>query len=223
METPKTLQQAIQYFTDEQVCIDAVASLRWPEGPECPDCLGEHKKNPYYIRTQKRWKCRWCRRQFSVKLGTIFEDSPITLQKWLPALWMLCNDKNGISSWELHRALGVTQKTAWFMLHRLRKALSDKQGGLGAPTKLGSPDGGEVEVDETYIGGKTVNMHKKRRVEMQKKHMAMVGTASVHRYVNKTPVQGMLDLHPRMLVKGAPSWHAHLAKTTSNLIYQMMK
>lgn len=199
METPKTLQQAIQYFTDEQVCIDAVASLRWPEGPECPDCLGEHKKNPYYIRTQKRWKCRWCRRQFSVKLGTIFEDSPITLQKWLPALWMLCNDKNGISSWELHRALGVTQKTAWFMLHRLRKALSDKQGGFGAPTKLGSPDGGEVEVDETYIGGKTVNMHKKRRVEMQKKHMAMVGTASVHRYVNKTPVQGMLDRELRQV------------------------
>ena len=112
---------------------------------------------------------------------------------------MLCNDKNGISSWELHRALGVTQKTAWFMLHRLRKALSDKQGGFGAPTKLGSPDGGEVEVDETYIGGKTVNMHKKRRVEMQKKHMAMVGTASVHRYVNKTPVQGMLDRELRQV------------------------
>src|ERR1035441_4780241 len=124
MEAPKTLQQAIQYFSDEQTCIDAVAFMRWPEdGPCCPDCLGDNRKNPYYLKTQRRWKCRYCRRQFSVKVETIFEDSPISLQKWLPALWMLVSCKNGVSSYEIHRALGVSQKTGWFMLHRLRLAL----------------------------------------------------------------------------------------------------
>ena len=122
METPKTLQQAIQLFTDEQVCIDAVAAMRWPDGADCPHCQA---KEPYYLATQKRWKCRSCRKQFSVKVGTIFEDSPIPLQKWLPALWMLVNDKNGISSYELHRALGISQKSAWFVLHRLRLVLKN--------------------------------------------------------------------------------------------------
>ena len=131
METPKTLQQAIQLFTDEQVCIDAVASMRWPDGPDCPHCRA---KEPYYLATQKRWKCRSCRRQFSVKVGTIFEDSPIPLQKWLPALWMLVNDKNGVSSYE-HRALAISQKSAWFVLHRLRKILKNKSG-----FKLGGKD-----------------------------------------------------------------------------------
>jgi transposase-like protein len=124
---PQTLQQAIQYFSDEQVCIDAVSMMRWPDGPRCPDCIGDDAKNPYYLKIQKRWKCRSCRRQFSVKVGTIFEDSPVRLQKWLPALWMLVSCKNGISSWELHRSLGVSQKTAWFMLHRLRLALKAKR------------------------------------------------------------------------------------------------
>ncbi len=104
MDSPKTLQQAIQYFSDEQVCIDAVAAMRWPDGPRCPDCYKENGQNPYYLKTQKRWKCRYCRRQFSVKVETIFEDSPIPLQKWLPALWMLISCKNGISSHEIHRA-----------------------------------------------------------------------------------------------------------------------
>src|ERR1022692_5084855 len=151
METPKTLQQAIRLFSDEHVCIDAVASMRWPDGPECPHCQA---KEPYYLATQKRWKCRSCRKQFSVKVGTIFEDSPISLQQWLPALWMLVNDKNGISSHELHRALGVTQKTAWFMLHRLR---------LAAQSKTFNKLGGEVEVDETFIGGKARFMHADKR------------------------------------------------------------
>src|SRR5277367_4183129 len=106
METPQTLQQAIQYFSDEQVCIDAVAMMRWPSGPLCPYCLPENGKDPYYIKTQKRWKCRNCRCQFSVKVGTIFEDSPISLQKWLPALWMLVGCKNVVSSYEIHRSLG---------------------------------------------------------------------------------------------------------------------
>src|SRR5580658_8991730 len=156
MDIPQTLQEAIQYFSDEQVCIDAVAMMRWPEGPRCPDCHFEDAKNPYYIKTQKRWKCRTCRRQFSVKVETIFEDSPVPLKKWLPAMWMLVNCKNGISSWELHRALGVTQKTAWFMLQRIRLATQDQ-----THNKLM----GEVEVDETFIGGKARFMHATERAE----------------------------------------------------------
>ena len=159
METPQTLQEAIQYFSDEQVCIDAVAFMRWPQGVHCPYCLGENAKNPYYLKTQKRWKCRTCRNQFSVKLGTIFQDSPISLQKWLPALWMLVSCKNGISSYEIHRALGVSQKTAWFMLHRLRLALKTQSFAY----KMGGKGGNGVEVDETFVGGKLKNMHKDRR------------------------------------------------------------
>lgn len=128
---PKTLQQAIKYFSDEQTCIDTVAKLRWPDGPVCPAC--EHKKH-YYLATQRRWKCKECGRQFSVKLGTIFEDSPLPLDKWLAALWMLVNCKNGISSYEVGRALGITQKSAWFMLHRLRLAMQ-----RGSLVKLGGP------------------------------------------------------------------------------------
>jgi transposase-like protein len=158
MDKPKTLQQAIRYFSDEQVCIDTVAQLRWPNGPTCPKCgSGEH----YYLATQKRWKCKKCAKQFSVKVGTIFEDSPIPLDKWLVALWMLVNCKNGISSYEIGRDLGLTQKSAWFVLHRLRLALQ-----AGSLTKLGG-GGSEVEVDETSIGGKARNMHmnvRKRRI-----------------------------------------------------------
>jgi transposase-like protein len=123
MEKPKTLQQAIQHYSDEQVCIDAVAKMRWPDGvPVCPAC---GHKDHYYLKSQRRWKCKECYKQFTVKLGTVFEDSPISLTKWLPALWMLCNCKNGISSYELARDLGVSQKAGWFMLQRLRLALQD--------------------------------------------------------------------------------------------------
>ena len=158
METPKTLQQAIRYFSDEQVCIDTVAKLRWPKGPVCPAC---EKTDHYYLKVQKRWKCKDCGRQFSVKLGTIFEDSPIPLDKWLAALWMLVNCKNGVSSYEVARDLGITQKSAWFVLHRLRFALQS-----GSMSKVGGP-GSEVEVDETFIGGKARNMHKARRIKMK--------------------------------------------------------
>ncbi len=155
---PKTLQQAMQYFSEEQVCIDTVAALRWPDGPVCPAC--GHKEH-YYLKTQRRWKCKDCHKQFTVKLGTIFEDSAVSLTKWLPALWLLVNCKNGISSYELAKDLAVTQRTAWFMLHRLRKALQS-----GSVVKLGG-SGGEIEVDETFIGGKARNMHidvKQRRI-----------------------------------------------------------
>lgn len=154
---PKTLQQAIKYFSDEQACIDEIAALRWPNGPVCPKCGA---KEHYYLATQKRWKCKECYKQFSVKVGTIFEDSPITLDKWLAALWMVVNYKNGISSYEVGRDLGITQKSAWFVLHRLRLALQ-----MGSMEKMGGV-GKEIEVDETFIGGAARFMHPQRRKRM---------------------------------------------------------
>ncbi len=178
MGSPETLQQAIQHFSDEQVCIDAVAAMRWPEGVECPHC---DAKEPYYLKTQKRWKCRKCRKQFSVKVGTIFEDSPVTLCKWLPALWLIVSAKNGVSSWELHRALGVTQKTAWFMLHRLRLAMR-----RNTIRKL---DGGPIDVDETYVGGQKRFMHASKRLRM----------FSGGKTESKTIVMGFLDRELRQV------------------------
>jgi transposase-like protein len=188
MTTPKTLQQAIRYYADEQVCIDTVASLRWVDGKAtCPAC---GKQEHYYLKTQKRWKCKECGRQFSVKLGTIFEDSPITLDKWLIALWMLVNCRNGISSYEVARDLGITQKSAWFVLHRLRLALRD-----GSITKMGNSNGGEVESDETFVGGKARNMHASRRAQFKvARETSMTGDANL---VNKAAVWGVLDRESR--------------------------
>src|ERR1700722_18686888 len=174
MQKPKTLQQAIRYFSDEQVCIDTVAALRWPKGPSCPAC--EHKDH-YYLKSQRRWKCKECGRQFSVKRGTIFEDSPLPLDKWLTALWMLVNCKNGISSYEIGRDLGVTQKSAWFMLHRLRLALQSR-----SLMKLGG-SGSEVEVDETFIGGAARFMHR----DKHRRRITETGTK------DKQPVVGVLE------------------------------
>src|SRR5438105_11197940 len=190
MDKPKTLQAAIKYFSDEQVCIDTVAALRWPNGPECPAC--GHKEH-YYLKTQKRWKCKECTKQFSVKLGSVFEDSPITLDKWLISLWMLVNCKNGISSYEIHRALGITQKSAWFVLQRLRLALRD-----GSVDKFGGP-GSEVECDETFIGQKSQNMHKSRKLKFQRERneFADKNTPRNSRYYGKTAVMGMLDREQR--------------------------
>ncbi len=147
----RTLREAIVYFSDPDVCVEFVAKMRWENGAICPRC-GSGKNN--YIKTRRIWQCKNCKRQFSVKVGTIFEDSPIPLEKWLPAVWMIVNAKNGVSSYEIARGLGVTQKTAWFMLHRIRLAMQD-----GSVEKLS----GEVEVDETYVGGKAENMHKGKR------------------------------------------------------------
>jgi len=185
-KTPKTLQAAIKHYSDEQVCIEAVARLRWPNGPECPAC--GHKEH-YYLRTQKRWKCKECYKQFTVKLGTVFEDSPISLTKWLPALWMLCNCRNGISSYELARDLGVSQKAGWFMLQRLRLAMQD-----GSLVKMGGK-GGAVESDETFVGGRAKNMHASRRAQFKvARETSMTGDANL---VNKTAVWGVLDRESR--------------------------
>src|SRR6266851_5595425 len=145
LETPKTLQAAIELFSDPDRCHAYAVQNRWPDGVvTCPTC---NRPDPLYLANQRRFKCRGNHplRQFSVKVGTIMEDSPIPLKSWMLAIWQISNCKNGISSYELARALGVTQKTAWFLNHRIRLAMQGDDGGSL---------GGEVEVDETYIGGK---------------------------------------------------------------------
>jgi transposase-like protein len=178
---PKTLQQAIVYFSDPKNCLNYLAARRWKDGVVCPTC---GSKNVSFLASRSLWQCktRHPKAQFSIKVGTIFEDSAIPLDKWLLAMWMLANCKNGISSYELHRAIGVSQKTAWFMLQRIRLAMQDPRDG----GKLS----GEIEVDETYIGGKARNMHKARKQRMLKgKGGGMVG---------KTGVQGMLQRDGRI-------------------------
>jgi transposase-like protein len=175
---PRTLQEAIQYFSDPDNCLTYMVPLTFSNGVvTCPTCGRTDAK---FLANQRRWQCKSVhpKRQFSAKVGTIFEDSPIPLEKWLPCVWLIVNAKNGISSWELHRSLGVTQKTAWFMLHRVRLAMQDAH-----PVKLGGPDGGTVEVDETFIGGKARNMHRNRRAR------CIQGTGGS----NKTIVMGMLQ------------------------------
>jgi transposase-like protein len=148
---PKTLMEAIKYFSDPDTCNTFLAQMRWPEGVTCPVCEG---KEVSYLSTRRTWKCKACKKQFSVKLGSIMEDSPIGLDKWLAAMWMIANAKNGVSSYEIHRALGITQKSAWFLLHRIRLAMQ-----TGSFEKMS----GTVEADETFIGGLSRNMHKKTR------------------------------------------------------------
>jgi len=148
---PRTLLEAIKYFSDKETCTTFMAQLRWPDGVTCPLC---DSKAVSYLSTRFMWKCKACKKQFSVKVGTVMEDSPIGLDKWLSAMWLITNAKNGISSCEIHRALGITQKSAWFLLHRIRLAMQD-----GTFEKFS----GQVEVDETYIGGLSRNMHRDKR------------------------------------------------------------
>jgi transposase-like protein len=155
-DTPKTLLDAVKFYDDYENCRRIMVDLRWPDGVvECPTCGSAHVT---YLENARLWKCyeKHARPKFSLKVGTIFEDSPLSLSKWLPVVWLIANCKNGISSYEVGRALGVTQKTAWFMLHRVRKAMH-----TGSFVKLD----GEVEVDETFIGGKARNMHADKREE----------------------------------------------------------
>jgi transposase-like protein len=156
MDSKTTLQEAILYFADFEHCRQFMIALRWPDGKiTCPHCSSEKVT---WLANARLWKCygNHPKPRFSLKTGTIFEDSPIPLEKWLPAVWLLTNCKNGISSYELHRGLRVSQKSAWFMLHRIRLAMQSK-----TFIKLG----GEIGVDETFIGGKARNMHKKKREE----------------------------------------------------------
>jgi len=160
MKAPSTLQEAIIYFANPDNCIAYMVAHRWPDGVTCPTC---GRNDVTYLKVQKKWQCKsgHAKRQFTAKVGTIFEDSPLGLEKWLPAVWIITSAKNGVSSCELARTLGITQKSAWFMLHRIRLALQ-----AGTMIKVGG-NGGEVEADETFIGGKARNMHlsvKARRI-----------------------------------------------------------
>jgi len=172
MKQPTNLLEAIRLYADLDVATKTVADKRWPNGAICPHCGSSENA---YLAKQRRWKCRGCRKQFSVKVGTIFEDSPLGFDKWLPAVWLAANSKNGISSHELARALGITQKSAWFMLHRIREAM-----------RIGSfMLSGTVEIDETYVGGITKNMHAGEKARKMKGQRGP--------WANKTPVLGMIE------------------------------
>jgi len=180
---PKTLQEAILYFADPDNCIAYLVERRWPDGKvKCPNC---GREGAQYIPARRVWQCktRHSKSQFSIKVGTVMEDSAIGLDKWLAVMWMIANSKNGVSSWEIHRSMGVTQKTAWFLLHRVRLALADDR-----DHKFGT-DGGEVESDEAHVGPIPGRMHAGRR---RKAHAA-------GRYSNKSSIHGILDRELRQI------------------------
>ncbi len=173
---PKTLQDAVVFYSNPDNALAYMVLLRWPDGVVvCPTC---GRNDVVFLHNQRKWQCKsvHAKRQFSAKVGTIFEDSPIALEKWIVAVWMISNCRNGVSSYEIARAIGVTQKSAWFMLHRIRLGLQDKQSG----GKLGGGPNSKVEIDETFIGGKARNMHANRRKRMTT-------------YDSKTAVMGMLE------------------------------
>src|SRR5437667_68006 len=190
MNVPETLLEAVSYFSNPENAFQFFVAVRWPNGVRCPRC-GSDKVT--FLKNARVWKCRTPhpKQKFSAKVGTIFEDSPIGLEKWLPAMWLAANCKNGISSYELHRALGVTQKTAWFMLQRIRLAM--QEGGSIVKMK------GRVEADETFIGAKARNIHKSKR-----KHLGS-GT------VGKTAVMGLLERN----VPESSRVHCKVVKGTS--------
>ncbi len=172
---PKSLQEAIVYFSNPDNCIAHLVAQRWPDGiVKCPTCGNE---NVNYRAHRRTWTCssHHAKREFSIKVGTMMEDSPIGLDKWLTATWLLTNCKNGISSYEIARDVKVSQKSAWFMLHRIRLAMQDDS--------FGSKMSGEVEADETFIGGKSRNMH------VSKRERRITGTGGK----DKTAVMGILE------------------------------
>jgi transposase-like protein len=188
MNGPETLLEAIQYFSNPENALQFFVQVRWSNGVTCPQCVS---KDVTFLANAKVWKCKTVhpRQKFSAKVGTVFEDSPIGLDKWLPAMWLASNCKNGISSYELHRALGVTQKTAWFMLQRIRLAMQ-----TGSVSKMS----GTCEADETYIGAKARYMHKNKR------------TGVGHAGLKKTAVQGILERttpqkHSRVVLTVVPN------------------
>jgi transposase-like protein len=176
MELPHTLQKAIIYFSDPDRAFQYALALRWPDGVvSCPRC-GSQKHS--FIKTRRIWRCSGCKKQFSLKVGTIFEDSAIPLDKWMVAFWMMVNCKNGVSSYEMARTIGVTQKSAWFMLHRIREVMGDENKG----GKIGGSPNNPVQVDETYVGPTPKNMHKDRRMQWFSNGDACLANSSGSRY-----------------------------------------
>jgi len=184
MDVPKTLIAAIAFYANKDNAFNAAVDLRWPGGKVlCPRCNGAKHS---FIKTRKIWFCYDCKKQFTVKVGSIFEDSPLGLDKWMTAVWLIANCKNGISSYELGKALGIRQNSAWFMLHRIREAMKG-----GKMFKLGGgEDNGPVEVDEAFIGPNPQKMHRARRLKVKAGQNGMVG---------KTIVMGMLDRDSRQV------------------------
>lgn len=179
---PKTLLEAVRFFTDLDICTQFMAAIRWPEGVTCPHCAATRNS---FNKARRYWQCKDCRKQFTIKTGSVMEDSPIGLDKWLPAIWMIVNAKNGVSSYEIHRALGITQKSAWFLLHRIRLAMQ---------SKTWSKLSGHVEIDETFIGGKARFMHKSKRFK--------VGDTG---FVGKVAVMGLLERHGEVRLQVVPN------------------
>jgi transposase-like protein len=192
MKQPKTLQQAMLFYAEPANCLAYMVKLRWPNGVECPTC---GRKDVVFLANQNRWQCktRHAKNQFSVKVGTIFEDSPISLDKWLMAMWMLINCKNGISSYEVAKDLGITQKSAWFMLHRIRLVMQK-----GSLLKMGG-SGSEVEVDETFIGGAARFMHR----DKHRRRITETGTK------DKTAVVGVLERGGEVRTAVVPNRRKH--------------
>jgi transposase-like protein len=193
MDKPKTLQEAIVYFADKDRAFAYAIKLRWPDGKVvCPRCNGAKHS---FIKTRRIWFCYDCKKQFTLKVGAIFEDSPLGLDKWMTAFWLLANCKNGISSYELGRALGIHQNSAWFMLQRIRMVMRDDFFG----SKLGGGNSGEVEVDESFIGGKVRNMHLSER----KRRITGTGTK------DKTAVMGILERGGKIRTAVVPNRKKH--------------
>lgn len=187
MKTPANLLEALTKFNDKRFALDYFVSLRWPDGVECVHC---NSKRVTFLDSRSIWKCKDCRKQFSAKVGTIFEDSPISLGKWLSAIWLTANAKNGVSSCEVARSLGVTQKTAWFMVHRIREAMQ-----TGSFRKLS----GIVEADETFVGG---------RFDKRRHSGVRHGTGADH----KTPVFGVVERGGNVVAHSLPSIHASVIR-----------
>lgn len=181
---PTTLLEAVRYFGDEIVCRDFLAGLRWPMGVRCIRCDSERVG---FLATRSLWRCKDCRKEFSVKKGTIFEDSPIPLSKWLPAIWLYSAGKKGRSSHQLAKDLGVTQKTAWFISHRIRLAMDTDS--------FDAPLSGEVEVDETIMGGRDQNKHRHLR------------RGNWGPQVGKVAVIGLLERHGEVRARMVPTRH----------------
>jgi len=191
VRAPLTLLEAVQFFADPDRALRFMVDVRWPNGVTCPTCGAS---DVTFLKTRRLWKCRNThpKRQFSVKVGTVMEDSAISLEKWLPAMWMIANCKNGISSYELARDLKVTQKTAWFMLHRIRLAMQEGSGKLGG-------HGHTVEVDETWIGGKARGLTKGIRRKRNQGHKQ-----GPYKYSGKAIVLGMLQRGGRVRLRVVP-------------------